>query len=475
MKTAARRILTFSIWIGMLAGEQLFAEQANPDKQPSSQTQPSDSVPGTIFPGIVPSDQSPEAMAGDMTGVENGLWDGGDAGNCCAVCGGGYTSPPCWYIDQGAKIITRSRPRKSVVTYEFMEVKTIIDGVLQPVQNVYLEAMHTHSFNYNIAPGYFVTFGHYLGRDAMDRDDFLEFTFWGFNSWADSRFFDAGSRDQFSVTSDDGRFTYSGGGRLVTHFLRDNNGLLHQPTNPLFDNQWGVGGFDHVDTHFINVDSDMNNFEINLRLRPRGRPDQLVLQPNGRWRRECQPGTFMSYLVGLRGMRIGDTFRFHSQGTVTVTDNDTGDSFTKPVFGDYNIKTENALLGFQIGADIMFRRCKWAWGVRAKVGPYVNFSRNVKEIVNDPVGTPEQQYFFNNTFSQRRQKASLVGEVGFEATYKFKPNLKGRAAYDFMWITGLALAPEQLTWNLDPAGNNTINTNGTIYAHGITLDLEWCW
>ena len=72
-----------------------------------------------------------------------------------------------------------------------------------------------------------------------------------------------------------------------------------------------------------------------------------------------------------------------------------------------------------------------------------------------------------------RYQAALIGEVGFQATYKFRPNLMGRAAYDFMWITGVALAPEQLQFAATPA--NSINTNGTIFSQGVSLGLEWMW
>ena len=58
---------------------------------------------------------------------------------------------------------------------------------------------------------------------------------------------------------------------------------------------------------------------------------------------------------------------------MTITDNTTGDTATTPVSGDYDTKTENDLIGLQIGSDIMFRRCKWAWGVRAKNGALCKF------------------------------------------------------------------------------------------------------
>ena len=37
-----------------------------------------------------------------------------------------------------------------------------------------------------------------------------------------------------------------------------------------------------------------------------------MLHPDGQWQRECQPGTYMSYLYGLRFMQIDETFKFHS-------------------------------------------------------------------------------------------------------------------------------------------------------------------
>ncbi|MGD0519291.1 MAG: hypothetical protein ABSA26_17270, partial [Thermoguttaceae bacterium] len=81
--------------------------------------------------------------------------------------------------------------------------------------------------------------------------------------------------------------------------------------------------------------------------------------------------------------------------------------------------------------------------------------------------------FLDSRLIAKKQIISLVGEVGFEATYKFKPNLMGRAAYDFMWINGLALAPEQYQFTTTPI--SAINTNGSIFSHGLSLALEWCW
>jgi hypothetical protein len=181
----------------------------------------------------------------------------------------------------------------------------------------------------------------------------------------------------------------------------------------------------------------------------------------------------MSYLVGLRFIGIREGFSFHSQGNVGTFISGT-EVASDAVSGDYDIQTQNDMLGFQVGADVDYHACKWSCGVRTKLGPYVNFSRELKDIVNDTAGLPSMATF-DNHFDVHAQRAALVGEVSFQATYQFRPNLIGRASYDFIWITGLALGADQLTWQLDPAGDNTINTNGTVFYQGPTLSLEWMW
>jgi hypothetical protein len=220
----------------------------------------------------------------------------------------------------------------------------------------------------------------------------------------------------------------------------------------------------------------MHNWELNLRLRPRGRRDQLVMQPNGRWRRECAPGTYMSYLVGLRYMTIGDGFVWNTRGNVVdagIPGNPDVPAAVRTVTGNYTVQTENDLLGLQIGTDLIFRRCKWSWGVRAKVGPYIDFARSMQEIQNQPFGDPFSTVFLNSRFNTIKHKVAFIGEVGFEANYKFTPNMTGRVGYDFMWITGIALAPEQLQFTAAP--ENMINTNGNIFSQGLTMGLEWSW
>jgi hypothetical protein len=497
VKTAIGFILTFSIGIWMLDYTQLLAQQTNLDKRYSyitapktvyvarqqeaanqsnlnstpatttiqplqnstpipavaSQTGQNYSAPDAVSSGAGPSDQTAEVAADNLAGVDNGLWEGCEPGSCCAVCGGGYCAPPCWYTEQGVHIISRSRPR-NINLGEVFTTGTDASGNTVIVPDYVLT---TKSINYDAAAGYYATVGRYLGRDSQDRDDFLEFTYWGMNTWVDSSLVH-GTR--VTDSSYFGRpITF---GALMSPFLSNAYVVTGTVVNGM-----GVGGFNQADIQTYTVNSEMHNFELNLRLSPRGRPDQLVLHPNGRWRRECQPGTYISYLVGLRYMTLGDGALWHGQGTI----DDDGDVHF--ITADYNIKTENDLLGLQIGSELTFRRCKWSWGVRAKLGPYINFARDVQEIKNNALGDPFNSVFLDTRLTAKKQIISLIGEVGFEASYRFKPNLIGRAAYDFMWINGLALAPEQYQFTYTPMP--TINTNGSLFSHGLTLALEWLW
>ena len=49
-----------------------------------------------------------------------------------------------------------------------------------------------------------------------------------------------------------------------------------------------------------NYATNYNEFEVNYRFAGHNQPDQLVLNPNGRWYRECQTGYYYSYFFGMQ-------------------------------------------------------------------------------------------------------------------------------------------------------------------------------
>ena len=368
---------------------------------------------------------------------------------CCEVCGGGGCYAPRFYVEQGIRILNRSRPREISLTADVLNIRagqpdmTVVQGtsafVLPTPDN-----MNTHSMFFGLSPGYELTLGGYLGRDSCDRDDYLEFTYWGLNRW---------------------------------HTCMQYNGR-NLPDEAAPNLVWGslfspfptsIGGFNRVQIHTQEYSSENHSFEWDLRLTPRGRPDRLVLQPNGKWRRECQPGRYISYLFGLRYMMVNDSFAFRGRGTI----NDAGS--LRDVSGDYLVFSHNNLIGLQLGADLCWRRCRWDFGIRGKVVPSVNYADQSSEISTralgrDPLVTGSDLAIHRHA---AKDEAALIADVGFFADYKITPHLIAHAGWDFMWLTGLALAPEQLDFRAAPL--NLVNAQGSIFMQGLTLQAELAW
>jgi hypothetical protein len=473
------------------------ATQGSPDKQASNrETQASADA----------SVASPSVVANSPAVVDNGLWEGASVGPCCSQCGGGNAPPPDWYTLQGVRILSRSMPRKDTLvrespstgTYTAMPDQagdyhvynnvsayvTYPSGSIGVPVTATTEVLNTKQIGLGASAGYNLTLGHYFCRDRNNNDHFIEFTFWGFNSWSSSKTINGQpvpiydedetySAAQASlinfgemVPTQTSPAKYRGSLRtgfpMATSTELDGAATPQQKTLSL--------AFNNGTQDDLSYGSTMNNFEINGRFCQRGVADRLVLHPDGQWRRECEPGTYMSYLYGVRFMQINETFKFHS-----ISQGQYGEDWTlatQDAVGDYDVVAHNSLLGLQVGADMMFRKCRWAWGIEAKIGPYINFNDQtslIDAVVTDGTSHPS----YSNRLSDSACTAALIGEIGFQATYKFRPNLMGRAAYDFMWISGVALAPEQLQFVSGPV--NKVNSNGSIFSEGVSFGLEWMW
>ena len=359
-------------------------------------------------------------------------------GSSCAKCGGGSCNPPIWYWENNARVMNRSRVRMVPLSFD----AAIIVGE-EPGSP--LLRMSTRSITFDIAAGYDTTIGHYLGRDTDNRDHFVEFTFWGMNDWFESRRVNA-----------------------VRRFDDVANGVRYGSLNSSFPTT--VGGFNRADTHSMVYSSNIHNFELNARIRPRGRPDRMVLKPNGRWQRECQPGQFWSYLFGLRVLSLDENLGWSSAGTIT----DLGTLVSTPVTGDYDVNTHNDMIGVQVGTEVMFRKCQFAWGARVKAAPMVNFSDQLSRVTTsgaaaDPLAAGD----LNNVLFVKKDGLSFIGEVSLLGTWRVSESLIVHAGYHFTWITGLARAGEQINFQTNPAPR--LNDNGHVFDSGLTLGVETVW
>jgi len=434
----------FSLSLAMmvlLAGAQALAQQRLPVEGLSGgylQAQ----GPGAGPNGSVqtyPPGQNPFAEEQLVTPTDQSLWTESDSGQpydagptisqCTEDCDG-YCCPPSAYWEQNVRVLTRARARRTLITSDSFG-QTLLG---------------TRSMSFDIAAGYHCTAGFYLGRDTENRDHFAEFTYWGANTWLATRTANATATLTDSFTFPD----------PVTF------GNLFSP----FDSS--IGGFNRVDEHFISYRSDIHNFELNARIRPRGRPDRLVLYSNGRWRRERQNGQFMSFLFGLRGASIDEKFGFFGRGTII------DGAVSNNVSGDYVIRSHNDMFGVQVGADLMFQGRLGSWGCRAKAAPMINYcDQSSRLVTNAAGGDPYAPVDLDERRIAKKHDIALLGEVGIAGTYKIRPHMILHASYDFIWVTGVAMAPEQLDFGSTPTLR--LNDNGHLFYHGLSVGLECTW
>ena len=405
-------ILVNFVMLTLLAAGQTLAQQSGPSRAPSGNGHnpwpplSSEPVPGeTASPLLAEQSHWPQTAAVSEPPEQGPIGPG-----CVAHGADGVCCPPAWYFEENVRVLYRSPPHSTTLTLS---------------RQSGAEDITAHQLGFNVAAGFEGTAGHYLGRDDQNRNHFLEFTFWGLNSWLTD---------------------LSPEAPLINHVT-----AIDGP----------IGGFHTVDQLLFTYRSEINNYELNLRVRPRARADRLVLQPNGVWQRECNPGLYPSFLLGLRAIETNERFNTHETGTGLVG------QVPAAVDGQYDIATRNVLLGFQIGGDLIDEHCHWNWGGRWKIAPCVNFSRqdsriNVAEAGVAPIA---DRFFADN------DEAGVVLEGGMFFNYRLASNLVAHAAYDFTWIYGLALAPEQYSFN----PGNRINTHGQSLYQGLSLGLAWLW
>lgn len=287
--------------------------------------------------------------------------------------------------------------------------------------------------NFTFEPGARLTLGRFLGQDITNRDVSVEFTFFGLlEHTGDAEFESVVPRAVDTALGDvDYNTTAFGGG-------------ISGP---------GVPGFTATDRQTLFYRSAFNSYELNVKMMGRPNRDRIALQPSGAWIRHASSTRIRSGLLGFRGLSIGESFRYKSFRDDAL-------------LGDYRLRVNNDMFGVQIGGELAEYYGDWSWGGRFKAGGLVNFAqrRDSAEVIGD--ASPAR---FNAASDDH---LAVLLEAGINTTYHFSPNFTGRLGYDFMYVTGIADAPNNAS--LSPAFSRFEITNDAYY-HGLTLGFEMLW
>jgi hypothetical protein len=266
------------------------------------------------------------------------------------------------------------------------------------------------------------TLGHFLFRDSKNRDHTFEFTAFGGGDWHQHR--------QISSTANFG---------LFVPFVIDG----------------GNRSFDNSTRQTVDYSSHYSSFEGNYRVKQRMDRDQIIMDANGHWHRAANAGFVRDYLVGLRIVEARDFLDWRAED-IQALGND----------GSYWIFTDNDMFGLQLGAGMAYEASRWSVGVHAKGGVYVNdaLGRTVLNFTVDDTGDADLRL--------REDQLSFIGEARLQGRWHLTPSFSLRAAYEMMYLTSQALAPNQATFITD---FSYLNTSQDPFYHGASFGLEGYW
>ncbi len=364
--------------------------------------------------------------------------------------------------------------------------------------------METHSPSLSVSPAWGLTISRFLGRDGEQRDRFLEFSFNGLENFTQSLdavsgaiipFYSTKPQIQAIPATPPQVLYYQGSLVSPAPIYLPVTGNQQELISPTFS-KLGLNydqAFNRSDTMSTSYNTTYNEFELNYRFAGHDQPDQLVMNPNGHWYRQCQTGYYYSYFFGIKGMVIDEDFNFLSSGSqYTAVGPDVNGNYTQGALefthaGTYGVHTYNTLLGCQTGGKLEYRFCRWTLDTHGNVGMFVNFAHQDSHITTSFTGAPDPaaNYWLagypaptntDNAFGVSSSTVAFGGGFGVTGSYKFLPNLVGHVSYDMTWIGDIARAPDQIYFSPVPENaRDSINTHGSIFYDGVSFGLELDW
>ncbi|MCA9151220.1 MAG: hypothetical protein KDA92_18040, partial [Planctomycetales bacterium] len=236
--------------------------------------------------------------------------------------------------------------------------------------------------------------------------------------------------------------TYFGGFNWATGIQATGNGNLYSVFSNFGTDPFnGYAESDAANLQQVSLSSELDNGELNLRRR---------------WvSANCL--VHSSVLVGVRYLRLRDDLQYR---TVTATDSMT-----------YGVKTDNDLVGAQIGGDMYIGITpRFKIGGDIKAGVYGSNSSQ-RTWMN---GT--QSPWLNE--SANKSDTSFVGEAGLSAIFRISSQWTLRAGYQVLFVDNVALGVDNFNTQ-SPFGNVTrdvfLNNSGDVFYHGSSLGFEWTW
>ena len=376
----------------------------------------------------------PQMMSGDPSDWDENYWQQWNQEPPAPTCHSGtWFNRGSWYFRQDFVYMSRFSTDTRLLVADYTDVNQ---------QTGIPTEVNSSARSLGFEPGGRTTLGRFLCRDQKNRDHSLEFVFFGLFDWQQ----DSGMTSR----AENALFT------LVDPY-RTFTGLQ-------------VGAFNAAQEQSYAYDSSFDTYELNYVIAQRLGRDRLEMTPEGEWVRKLTPGSISTWLGGVRYVSIGEGFDWRSAAADPTEAN-----------GIYQVTTQNQMLGLQLGHELVIQRPKFRFGIRNKIGSFINYADQdtFVNIVDNRTVTQGNQTVDLTTGDQTRIESgsshdmTFMYDLSIMAAYHIRPNIAIRTGYEFMFINQLALAPEQLSFV--PSPGSRIVTGGAMLFNGFSLGLEMVW
>lgn len=368
---------------------------------------------------------------------------------------GGWFGTGDYYGSAEILFMSRGRQYRKVLGYDSSLL------TLTPVQRYEVlknkqGIMTTDALPYNVSPAARITVGEYLGRDYLDRDRSIEFTYYGGLSFY--------QQDAWNAVINNTQQSF-----LVT---------------PLSDS---TPGFTGAQQYLTTDTANFNSMEVNYKIHRRLGRDQMVMVPNGDWTRHAERGWLPSLFFGTRLANFTESFSF------------SGRAFDQPLStfgGDYLIQTQNWLWGFNMGGELISRNEFFYWGLRGRAAPAIAFDGTQQQMnarnngYQNPAAIPTSKVnpspppdtlprdpfpTGSEVWKMAGQQVGpgFLGDLTLLAGWNFTPNSSIQVGYDFLWVAGVATASRQ--FNINKIKNNQIDPGGQVFFQGFSFGYNQSW
>lgn len=200
----------------------------------------------------------------------------------------------------------------------------------------------------------------------------------------------------------------------------------------------------------------LNSAEVNVLL-----TERCLHRPRSSgYAAECHSGTFtLDWLAGFRWAGLDEQAALSFGGSPAALG--TG----------YAVRTSSNLFGGQLGVR---GRADWqAWAVEgwAKAA----LAGSVLAQSQDPIVDSITGDVYRPARGSRTDTPGGIFDVGATLVYRLSDTWGLRFGYSMLWLTGVALAPDQFDFASDTRAGTRLDGNQTLWLGGANLGLEARW